>query len=62
MAVATQEWNTVPEFARTLRLSRRTIYRAVARGEIAAFRLNPHGALRIPSSELERHLKPVSHR
>ncbi len=54
MAVATKQFETVPEFARTLRVSRRTVYRAVARGDIAALRLNPNGALRIPSSELER--------
>jgi excisionase family DNA binding protein len=45
---------TPEECARLLRVSRASIYRAVARGDVQAVRLHPAGALRIPRAELER--------
>lgn len=49
---------TVAEAARTLRQSRATIYRKVAAGALAAFKLGEAGPLRIPAEALEAHLRP----
>jgi excisionase family DNA binding protein len=54
MPVAERAYLTVSEVARELRLSRRTVYRAIERHELLALRLGPRGALRIPSEQLER--------
>ncbi len=40
------------EVAELLRVSPASIYRAVDRGDLAAFRLGPRGAIRVPRSEL----------
>ena len=46
---------TPAEAAQTLRVSKSSIYRAVKKGEIRAVRLTQkRGALRIPTSELEK--------
>ena len=47
---------TPAEVCATLRISRATLYRMVARGDIEVARLGRHGgaALRVPARELER--------
>jgi excisionase family DNA binding protein len=50
---------SVYETARYCRRSEETIRRKIRAGEIAAVRLGVYGPLRIPSSELERHLRPA---
>jgi excisionase family DNA binding protein len=48
---------TVPEAARRLRVSEKTIRRRIARGEIPAVQLGgPRSPVRIPEDELERWL------
>jgi excisionase family DNA binding protein len=54
MPVAERAYMTVSEVAAELRLSRRTIYRAIARHELVALRFTPRGTLRIPSEQLVR--------
>jgi excisionase family DNA binding protein len=50
---------TVNEAARRLRMSRVSLYRAVARGELDAYRVGENGPLRIPADALERFLRPA---
>ena len=46
------------EFAARIRQSVPTVYRKIARGQLRAFRLDDgHGPLRIPESEVRRHLQ-----
>ena len=53
--VATQpEYLSVAETAQRLRMSRASVYRAVAARNLPAVRLNPQGVLRVPAAELER--------
>ena len=54
-ARASNLW-TVPEVARTLRVHRVTVYRAIGRGELQALRLGPHGRLRVPRSAVEAYV------
>lgn len=56
------ELRTVPEVARELRISRRTVYRAVERGELDALRLGEAGPLRIPADAVERFARPAATR
>ena len=56
--VATRpEYLSVAETAQRLRMSRASVYRAVAAGNLPAIRLNPQGALRVPAAELDRRLE-----
>jgi excisionase family DNA binding protein len=43
----TSDWLTVPEAAATLRTGRRSVYRAIDRGELRAAKINERGDLRI---------------
>jgi excisionase family DNA binding protein len=54
-----QELLTTAEFARRMRQSESAIRRKIAEGVIVAYRVGEHGPLRIPVSELERHLRPA---
>lgn len=49
---------TVAEFAALLRLSQKTIERWITEGKLRYFQVTTGGHLRIPASELERHLHP----
>jgi len=44
---SSNDWFTVPEAAMTLRTGRRSIYRAIDRGELRAARINERSDLRI---------------
>jgi len=50
---------TVPEAARRLRIHRVSLYRAVKRGELQAFRVGANGPLRISRTALEEYLRPT---
>jgi len=52
--LATDRLLTPDEVARTLRVSRGTVYRYVAAGRLSAVRLHANGPLRIRAAELER--------
>ena len=51
---------TVPEAARRLRLHRVSVYRAVQRGELQAFRVGTNGPLRISRAALDEYLRPAA--
>lgn len=53
------DYRTVPEVADELRVSRRTVYRAVERGDLQAVRLGESGRLRIPADALEGYVRPA---
>jgi excisionase family DNA binding protein len=53
---------TVGEAADELRCSRASIYRAIDRGELEAWRLGESGQLRIPASSVDAFLVPVDAR
>jgi excisionase family DNA binding protein len=55
----TERYRTVPQIARELLVSRRTIYRAIARGELRAVRIGERGRLRVPVEALERLIRPA---
>jgi excisionase family DNA binding protein len=59
-----QELFTVAETAERLRLSRKSIYDRLERGELSALRLGegPKAPLRITSSELDRFLEQAGKR
>jgi excisionase family DNA binding protein len=57
---ATADLLTVPEVAQRLRLHRISIYRAVERGELAAYRLGGNGPLRIPEAAIADYLRPTT--
>jgi len=48
---------TAAEAASILRISRQSVYRAVASGHLEAFRLGEAGSLRIPAHALVEHLR-----
>ena len=48
---------TVPEVAERLRMSRSSVYRRIATGELPALRLGARGPLRIDARELDRLLR-----
>jgi excisionase family DNA binding protein len=50
---------TVGEVARNLRCSRLTVYRAIDRGELEAWRLGTAGPLRIRSEDVAGYLVPA---
>jgi excisionase family DNA binding protein len=49
-----QHFLSTKEFAGRLRVSERTVHRAVASGRLRGIRLSHQGAIRIPLSELTR--------
>lgn len=55
-AVPTSHALTVAATARALSLSEKSVYRAIARGDLAAVRIGR--AIRIPKAELARLLEP----
>jgi excisionase family DNA binding protein len=58
---ATQEFLAPSEVARRLGLSRSTVYRHIARGDLPALRLGQDGTtLRVRADELEAWLTPVA--
>ena len=59
MSVTDMHYRTVPEVANELRVSRRTVYRAVASGELRAVRLGERGSLRIREDALKRFVRPA---
>lgn len=59
MTVVPAEFLTVPEIARKLRVSRRTVYRAIERGDLSAVRLGETGRLRIAGDSVEAFLRPA---
>jgi excisionase family DNA binding protein len=54
MPVTTERYLTVQEVAAELRVSVRTVYRALARRDLPSVRLAPLGQIRIPADALER--------
>ena len=48
---------TAAEAASTLRVSRQSIYRAIASGRLEAYRVGRDGPLRIPAHALVEHLR-----
>jgi excisionase family DNA binding protein len=50
---------TPSEAARELRLSRQTVYRRIASGELEARRVGVSGPLRVPEEAVERLLRPA---
>jgi excisionase family DNA binding protein len=50
---------TTAQFARTIKQSESSVRRKVADGTIAAYRVGENGPLRIPASELQKHLRPA---
>jgi excisionase family DNA binding protein len=50
---------SVADVARRLRVSRHTIYRRVASGDLPAFRVGESGPLRFEASAVEQLLRPA---
>jgi excisionase family DNA binding protein len=50
-----REWLTPKETAATLRVDVSTVYKAIQRGALPAFRLGETGALRVPRDVLRAH-------
>jgi excisionase family DNA binding protein len=61
-ATAREELRTVAEAADELHVSRASIYRAVASGELPAWRLGEGGQLRIPAASIGNYLVLASER
>jgi excisionase family DNA binding protein len=59
MSVAPADFHTVPEIARELRVSPRTIYRAIERGDLLAVRLGETGRLRVAGDSIAEFLRPT---
>ena len=54
-----ERYRTVPEIAAELLVSKRTIYRAIERGELQAIRVGTHGRIRVPIEALEALIRPA---
>jgi excisionase family DNA binding protein len=52
-------YRTVPEVAREFLVSRRTIYRAIERGELPAVRIGKRGRIRVSVEALETLICPA---
>jgi excisionase family DNA binding protein len=55
----TDRYRTVSELAAELLVSRRTIYRAIERGELEAVRVGAHGRIRVPVEAVETLIRPA---
>ena len=53
-----QEWYTIDESAGYLRVSRRTMYKLIKDGQLAAYRVGTGGHRRFRRDDLERLMKP----
>ena len=58
IAADRREYLNVKETALLLRCSPSSVYRAVQRGSLPAFRLSEHGTIRIPRAALEPEKRP----
>jgi excisionase family DNA binding protein len=52
----TKDYYTVEEFARLMRVHQKTIFRWIVEGKLSYWQLGNSRIIRIPSSELDRHL------
>jgi excisionase family DNA binding protein len=57
--IVAERYRTVSEVAAELLVSRRTIYRAIERGELSAVRVGERGRIRVPVDALEELIRPV---
>ncbi len=57
-AAAPQDWYTIAESAGYLRVSRRTMYKLIHDGQLAAYRVGTGGHRRFRRDDLERLMKP----
>ena len=57
-SVPTQDWYTIDESASYLRVSRRTMYKLIHDGQLAAYRVGTGGHRRFRKDDLERLMNP----
>jgi excisionase family DNA binding protein len=54
-----ERYRTVQEIAAEFHVSKRTVYRAIERGELPAIRVGERGRIRVPVEALENLIRPA---